>query len=174
MFENPEQAFGGTKPMLDLIEAIYATAPQQTLWVDVLDRISTAIEGGSITPFALAAIGLKADGQLPVVFRNFVCIGGCNQRGRGGKRGLGVDGIGGETPSEQREGKTEQDRQLEHNNDLQGSGTCLPLKSVTNLSHCQRSAHLPYGGYVEYFPFRFRVVRDPPRAVPYPISQATL
>jgi hypothetical protein len=52
MFENPEQAFGGTKPMLDLIETIYAAAQQPTLWNDVLGRISTAIEGGSITLFA--------------------------------------------------------------------------------------------------------------------------
>jgi DNA-binding CsgD family transcriptional regulator len=52
MFENPEAAFGGTKPMLDIIEAIYAAAQQPTLWDDVLDRISTAIEGGSISLFA--------------------------------------------------------------------------------------------------------------------------
>jgi hypothetical protein len=56
MFENPEQAFGGTKPMLDLIEAIYAAAQRPTLWDDGLDRISTTIEGGSISLFAEFAV----------------------------------------------------------------------------------------------------------------------
>jgi hypothetical protein len=45
MFENPEQAFGGSKPMLDLVQTIYAAAQQPTLWNDVLERISTTIEG---------------------------------------------------------------------------------------------------------------------------------
>lgn len=62
MFENPEQAFGGTKPMLDLIDAIYAAAQQPTLWNEVLDRIATVIEGGSITLFAEFA-----DGTTPTV-----------------------------------------------------------------------------------------------------------
>lgn len=62
MFENPEQAFGGTKPMLDLIDAIYAAAQQPGLWNDVLDRISTVIEGESMTLFAEFA-----DGTTPTV-----------------------------------------------------------------------------------------------------------
>ncbi len=62
MFENPEQAFGGTRPMLDLIETIYAAAQRPELWNDVLGRISTAIEGESITLFA----GF-ADGTTPTI-----------------------------------------------------------------------------------------------------------
>jgi len=62
MFNNPEQAFGGTRPMLDLIDTIYAAAQQPALWNDVLERISTTIEGGSITLFAEFA-----DGTTPTV-----------------------------------------------------------------------------------------------------------
>ncbi|HEY0309353.1 MAG TPA: helix-turn-helix transcriptional regulator [Acidobacteriaceae bacterium] len=52
MFENPEHAFGGTRPMLSLIEQIYAAAQQPELWESVLHAISDTIGGESTAFFA--------------------------------------------------------------------------------------------------------------------------
>lgn len=43
MFENPEQTFGGTTPLLALIESIYAAVQDPSHWQTVLDQIGEAI-----------------------------------------------------------------------------------------------------------------------------------
>jgi DNA-binding CsgD family transcriptional regulator len=52
MFENPEQAFGGARPMLELIDCVYAAVQEPESWDDVLERISATIMGESISLFA--------------------------------------------------------------------------------------------------------------------------
>jgi DNA-binding CsgD family transcriptional regulator len=52
MFQNPERVFGGTIPMLGLIDSIYATVQRPELWDDVLLQISGALAGESIALFA--------------------------------------------------------------------------------------------------------------------------
>jgi len=44
MFQNPEVAFGGSAPMLELIEQIYAAVQTPALWRGVLDGISEAAQ----------------------------------------------------------------------------------------------------------------------------------
>jgi DNA-binding CsgD family transcriptional regulator/PAS domain-containing protein len=51
MFENPEQAFGGTARLLALVESIYAAVQQPSLWPVVLEGIAEAVHGESTTLF---------------------------------------------------------------------------------------------------------------------------
>ena len=53
MFENPEQAFGGTPQLLGLIETIYAAVQQPELWPVVMEGIAEAVHGESTTMFAM-------------------------------------------------------------------------------------------------------------------------
>lgn len=53
MFENPEQAFGGTARLLGLIQAIYAAVQQPELWPVVMEGIAEAVYGESTTMFAM-------------------------------------------------------------------------------------------------------------------------
>jgi hypothetical protein len=76
MFENPEQAFGGTQPLLDLIDTIYAAVQQPSHWRTVLDQIGEAIHSdqnllfadipGSPVPNALS--GSKTGLDVPHLF----------------------------------------------------------------------------------------------------------
>ncbi len=50
--EDSEVAFGSTKNLLNLIETIYAAVQQPELWSSVLDGMSEAIHGESMTLFA--------------------------------------------------------------------------------------------------------------------------
>ncbi|HEY0309354.1 MAG TPA: helix-turn-helix transcriptional regulator [Acidobacteriaceae bacterium] len=52
MFENPEHAFGGARPMLSVIEQIYAAVQQPTLWADVMEGIAEAVQGESTSLMA--------------------------------------------------------------------------------------------------------------------------
>jgi hypothetical protein len=52
MFENPEEAFGGTSRLLALIELIYCAVNDTTLWPTILDRMDEAVGGEQILPFA--------------------------------------------------------------------------------------------------------------------------
>lgn len=45
MYQNPESLFGGAAPLLDLIEQIYASMSDPSLWPGILDRISHAARG---------------------------------------------------------------------------------------------------------------------------------
>jgi DNA-binding CsgD family transcriptional regulator len=55
MFQNPEQAFGGTAPLMDTIEVIYAAAQQPDLWKAALVRIAATLHGESIAISAVTA-----------------------------------------------------------------------------------------------------------------------
>lgn len=52
MYENPEQAFGGTAQLLSLIETIYAAVQDPVLWQIVTEKIADAVRGESTTIFA--------------------------------------------------------------------------------------------------------------------------
>ena len=52
MHENVEYAFGGTRPMLALIEGIYSAVLNPELWDETLGRISSHLGGDSIALFA--------------------------------------------------------------------------------------------------------------------------
>ncbi len=52
MFQNPEMAFGGSVPMLGLIENIYACVQVPEVWTCVMEGISQALGGESIALFA--------------------------------------------------------------------------------------------------------------------------
>jgi len=52
MFENPEQAFGGTNQLLGLIELIYSAVSDTTLWPTILDRMDEAVDGEQTLFFA--------------------------------------------------------------------------------------------------------------------------
>lgn len=43
MFDNPEAIFGGTQPLLSLIELIYSTVEDVSLWPTVIDRIAETV-----------------------------------------------------------------------------------------------------------------------------------
>ncbi|MGD0913909.1 MAG: helix-turn-helix transcriptional regulator [Terracidiphilus sp.] len=51
-FSNPEQSFGGTHQLLGLIEMIYATVQNPSLWPVVMERIGSAMEGESLALYA--------------------------------------------------------------------------------------------------------------------------
>lgn len=53
MFENPEAIFGGTKPLLSLIESIYTTVDDPHLWSSVMDRMANAMQCESMVCFAV-------------------------------------------------------------------------------------------------------------------------
>jgi DNA-binding CsgD family transcriptional regulator len=69
MFENPEQAFGGTARLLALIESIYAAVNDPSLWPSILDRFAEAAHGNQTFMFTdtsdpaipSAMIGSKTD-----------------------------------------------------------------------------------------------------------------
>jgi DNA-binding CsgD family transcriptional regulator/PAS domain-containing protein len=52
MFENPEQAFGGTTQLLGLIELIYSAVSDATLWPSILDKMDEAVNGQQTLFFA--------------------------------------------------------------------------------------------------------------------------
>jgi DNA-binding CsgD family transcriptional regulator len=78
MFENPEQAFGGTGPLLELVESIYATVQDPALWTSVLARISSAIQGQSLALFAVfpdsKAPGIVALHEMPPAVWNLFAV----------------------------------------------------------------------------------------------------
>jgi len=45
MYANPEEVFGGTDKLLDLIELIYSAVDDGLLWPVVLDRVSETVNG---------------------------------------------------------------------------------------------------------------------------------
>jgi DNA-binding CsgD family transcriptional regulator len=47
-FSNSEQVFGGTHQLLGLIEMIYATVQNRSIWPVVMDRIAAAMEGETL------------------------------------------------------------------------------------------------------------------------------
>jgi DNA-binding CsgD family transcriptional regulator len=51
-FPNPEIAFGGTHQLLELVEMIYDTVHNPSLWSEVMERIAVAMEGESLALFA--------------------------------------------------------------------------------------------------------------------------
>ena len=53
MFENPEAIFGGTKFLLSLIESIYATVDNTSLWAPVMDSMANAMQCESMVCFAV-------------------------------------------------------------------------------------------------------------------------
>lgn len=53
MFANPEEAFGGTRQLLGLIETIYATVQRPELWPAVMEGIAEAVHGESTVMFAM-------------------------------------------------------------------------------------------------------------------------
>lgn len=53
MFENPEQAFGGTTRLLGLIDTIYAAVQEPELWPVVMEGIAEAVHAESTTMFAM-------------------------------------------------------------------------------------------------------------------------
>ncbi len=79
MFENPEQAFGGTTRLLALIESIYAAVQQPSHWQTVLDQIGEAIHSeqnllfadipGSPVPNALSCSKTSLD--VPRLFTSY-------------------------------------------------------------------------------------------------------
>jgi DNA-binding CsgD family transcriptional regulator len=52
VFANPEQAFGGSTRMLEMIESIYAAAQDATLWPSVIAQISAVVRGESVALYA--------------------------------------------------------------------------------------------------------------------------
>jgi len=63
MFENPEEAFGGTSRLLALIELIYCAVNDTTLWPTILDRMDEAV-GGEQTLLFAALSGPRAPWAL--------------------------------------------------------------------------------------------------------------
>ena len=68
MLHNPEVLFGGSVPMLALVEKIYACAESPELWQETLQSIAAAIGGDSLALFArfpesvvLAKTGIEDD-----------------------------------------------------------------------------------------------------------------
>jgi len=51
-FSNPERVFGGTHRLLGLIEMIYATVQDASLWPAVLEQIGLTMEGESLAIYA--------------------------------------------------------------------------------------------------------------------------
>lgn len=68
-FSNPEQAFGGTHQLLGLIELIYATVQDPSLWPAVMERMAIAMEGESLALYASfpdkAALEILALREMP-------------------------------------------------------------------------------------------------------------
>jgi DNA-binding CsgD family transcriptional regulator len=60
MFENPEIAFGGSRPMLALIETIYATVQQPELWNVVMEGIAEILQANSAVLIAPLPHGVLA------------------------------------------------------------------------------------------------------------------
>jgi len=52
-FSNPERVFGGTHRLLGLIEMIYATVQDASLWPAVMEQIGSAMEGESLAIYAI-------------------------------------------------------------------------------------------------------------------------
>ncbi|MEK6397498.1 MAG: hypothetical protein V4734_05380, partial [Terriglobus sp.] len=52
MYENPEVLFGGSGPMLALIEQIYACADDPKLWTGALESIAQVTGADSLALFA--------------------------------------------------------------------------------------------------------------------------
>jgi DNA-binding CsgD family transcriptional regulator len=51
-FSNPERVFGGTHQLLGLIEMIYATVQDASLWPAVMEQIGSTMEGESLAIYA--------------------------------------------------------------------------------------------------------------------------
>jgi DNA-binding CsgD family transcriptional regulator/PAS domain-containing protein len=52
LYSNPEYAFGGSQQLLELIEMIYATVQNQSLWPAVMEQIGVAMDGESLAIYA--------------------------------------------------------------------------------------------------------------------------
>ena len=84
MVANPQDLFGGTSALLDLVGMIYASVQEPTLWPVILDRIAAASHGHQTYMFTAtvdpampgALVGSRTD---PAALEEFLaCYGAIN------------------------------------------------------------------------------------------------